>query len=66
MHNTLPQVVKASTFYYKNKNIFTRIIAHLHILTISYNDTKLTSAAALRADKSNSPPHYDYVIGLTN
>ena len=65
MHDTLPQVVKASALYYKNKNIFTRI-TYLHILTISYSDVKLTSAAALRVDKSNSPPHYDYVIGSTN
>ena len=66
MHDTLPQVVKASALSYKNKNIFTRI-TYLHILTISYNDVKLTSAATLRVDKSNSPPpHYDYVIGLTN
>ena len=54
-HDTLPQVVKASALYYKNKNIFTRI-TYLHILTISYNDAKLTSAAALRVDKLNSPP----------
>ena len=27
-HDTLPQVVKASTLYYKNKNIFTRIAAY--------------------------------------
>ena len=27
-HDTLPQVVKASTLYYKNKNIFTRITAY--------------------------------------
>ena len=26
-HDTLPQVVKASTLYYKNKNVFTRITA---------------------------------------
>ena len=65
-HDTLPKVVKASVLYYKNKNIFTRITAYLHILTISYDDVKLTSAAALRVDKSNSPLHYDYVIGLTN
>ena len=65
-HDTLPQAVKASTLYYKKKkNIFTRI-TYLHILTISYSDVKLTSATALRADKSNSPPHYDYVIGLVN
>ena len=56
MHDTLPQVVKASALYYKNKNIFTRITAYLHILTISYDDAKLTSAAVLRADKLNSPP----------
>ena len=55
MHDTLPQVVKASTLYYKNKNIFTRI-TYLHILTISCNDAKLTSAATLRLDKLNSPP----------
>ena len=55
-HDTLPQVIKASVLYYKNKNIFTRITAYLHILTISYNDAKLTSAATLRVDKSNSPP----------
>ena len=48
-HDTLPQAVKASTLYYKKKT-------YLHILTISYSDAKLTSAAALRADKSNSPP----------
>ena len=54
-HDTLPQAVKVSTLYYKNKNIFTRI-TYLHVLTISYSDAKLTSAAALRADKSNSPP----------
>ena len=64
-HDTLPQAVKVSALYYKNKNIFTRI-TYLHILTISYSDVKLTSAATLRVDKSNSPPHYDYVIGLTN
>ena len=55
MHYTLPQAVKASMLYYKNKNIFTRI-TYLHILTISYSDAKLTSAASLRADKLNSPP----------
>ena len=55
MHDTLPQVVKASMLYYKNKNIFTRI-TYLHILTISCNDAKLTSAATLRLDKLNSPP----------
>ena len=65
MHDTLPQVIKASMLYYKNKNIFTRITACLHLLTISYGDVKLTSATALRVDKSN-PPHHDYVIGLTN
>ena len=27
-HDTLPQVVKASVLYYKNKNIFTRITAY--------------------------------------
>ena len=64
MHDTLPQVVKASVLYYKSKNIFTRI-TYLHILTIIYSDAKLTSATALRVDKSN-PPHYDYMIGLTN
>ena len=64
MHDTLPQVIKVSMLYYKNKNIFTRI-TYLHILTISYNDANLTSATALRADKLNSP-HYNYVIGLTN
>ena len=52
-HDTLPQVVKASVLYYKNKNIFTRI-TYLHILTISYNDAKLTSATTLRVDKLNS------------
>ena len=50
-HDTLPQVVKASILYYKNKNIFT-------IIT-----DKLTSTAALRVDKSKKPPPYDYVIG---
>ena len=64
-HDTLPQVVKASALYYKNKNIFTRI-TYLHILTIIYSDAKLTSATTLRADKSNPSSHYDYVIGLTN
>ena len=54
MHDTLPQVIKASALYYKS--IFTRITAYLHILTISYNDAKLTSAATLRVDKSNYPP----------
>ena len=49
-HDTLPQVVKASALYYKNKNIFTRITAYLHLLTISYGEVKLTSATALRAD----------------
>ena len=34
-HDTLPQVVKASTLYYKNKNVFTGITAYLHLLTIS-------------------------------
>ena len=58
MHDTLPQVIKASMLYYKNKNIFTRITAYLHLLTISYGDVKLTSATALRVDKSN-PPHHD-------
>ena len=62
MHDTLPQVVKASMLYYKNKNIFTRITANLHLLTISYGEVNLTSDAALRADKLNLP-HYDYVIG---
>ena len=61
-HDTLPQVVKASVLYYKNKNIFTRITAYLHLLTISYSEVKLTSAATLRVDKLN-PPHYDYMIG---
>ena len=61
-HDTLPQVVKVSVLYYKNKNIFTRITAYLHLLTIDYGEVKLTSATALRVDKSNSP-HYDYVIG---
>ena len=65
MHDTLPQVSKESALYYKNKNILTRI-TYLHILTIIYSDAKLTSATTLRADKSNPPPHYDYVIGLTN
>ena len=65
MHDTLPQAIKASVLYYK-KNIFTRI-TYLHILTISHSDAKLTSAATLRANKLNSPPpHYDYMIGLTN
>ena len=63
MHDTLPQVVKASALYYKNKNIFTRITAYLHLLTISYGEVKLTSATTLRVDKLNPPPHYDYVIG---
>ena len=62
-HDTLPQVVKASVLYYKNKNILTRITAYLHSSTINYSEVKLTSAAALRVDKSNPPPHYDYVIG---
>ena len=61
-HDTLPQVVKASTLYYKNKNLFTRITAYLHLSTINYGEVKLTSATALRVDKSN-PPQYDYVIG---
>ena len=39
-HDTLPQVVKASALYYKNKNICTS------------NHSQLTSAATLRADKS--------------
>ena len=55
-HDTLPQVVKASTLYYKNKNIFTRITAYLHLLTISYSEVKLTSATALRVDKLNLLP----------
>ena len=53
-HDTLPQVIKVSALYYKS--IFTRITAYLHILTISYNDAKLTSATTLRADKSTPPP----------
>ena len=28
MHDTLPQVIKVSALYYKNKNIFTRITAY--------------------------------------
>ena len=63
MHDTLPQAVKASMLYYKN--IFT-IITYLHILIINYSDVKLTSAVTLRVNKLNSPPHYDYVIGLAN
>ena len=55
MHDTLSQVLKASALYYKNKNIFTRITAYLHLLTIGYDEVKLTSAAALRVDKSNPP-----------
>ena len=55
-HDTLPQVVKASALYYKNKNIFTRITAYLHSSTINYVEVKLTSAATLRVDKSNPPP----------
>ena len=55
-HDTLPQVIKASVLYYKNKNIFTRITAYLHILTISYDDVKLTSATTLRVNKLNCPP----------
>ena len=54
-HDALPQVIKASALYYKNKNIFTRITAYLHLLTISYSEVKLTSAATLRVDKSNPP-----------
>ena len=38
-HDTLPQVVKASALYYKNKNICTRITVKI-------------STATLRADKS--------------
>ena len=62
-HDTLPQVVKASVLYYKNKNIFTRITAYLHSSTINYGEVKLTSATTLRVDKLNPPPHYDYMIG---
>ena len=40
MHDTLPQVIKVSTLYYKSKNICTS------------NHSQLTSAAALRVDKS--------------
>ena len=58
-----PRSLKRPCFI--TKDIFTKITAYLHLLTISYSDVKLTSAVALRADKSN-PPHYDYVIGLTN
>ena len=56
MHDTLLQVIKVSALYYKNKNIFTRITAYLHLLTFSYGDVKLTSAATLRADKLDLPP----------
>ena len=55
-HDTLLQVIKASMLYYKNKNIFTRITAYLHLSTINYSEVKLTSATALRADKSNPRP----------
>ena len=61
-HDTLLQVVKASTLYYKNKK---HIYKNHSILTIIYSDAKSTSATALRADKLN-PPYYDYVIGLIN
>ena len=60
-----PRPLKRSRFITKIKNIFTRI-TYLNILTISYNDVKLTSATALREEKLNSLPHYDYVIGLAN
>ena len=61
-HDTLPRSLKQPHFIIKIKNIFTRITAYLHLLTISYDKVKLTNGAALRADKSNAP-HYDYVIG---
>ena len=54
-HDTLPRSLKQLCFIIKIKNIFTRITAYLHLLTISYDKVKLTSAAALRADKSNPP-----------
>ena len=54
-HDTLPQVIKASSLYYKNKNIFTRITAYLHLSTINYGEVKLTSAATLTANKLNPP-----------
>ena len=54
-HDTLPQVIKASTLYYKNKKKITRITAYLHLSTINYGEVKLTSAATLRADKLNPP-----------
>ena len=45
-HDTLPQVIKASVLYYKNKNIFTTY----NIFTIITDE--LTSTATLRVDKS--------------
>ena len=59
MHDTLLQAIKASMLYYW-KHIYNN-----HIVTIIDSNAKLTSAIALRANKSN-PPHYNYVIGLTN
>ena len=58
-HDTLPQVVKVSALYYKDKK---HIYKNHSRLTSIYSDAKSTNAAALRVDKSN-PPHYDYVIG---
>ena len=55
-HDTLPQVVKASILYYKNKKyIYKNHSIFLHLSTINYGVVKSTSAATLRADKSNPP-----------
>ena len=56
-HDTLPQVAKASALYYKNKKyIYKNHSIFVHLSTINYGEVKLTSAATLRADKSNPPP----------
>ena len=55
-HDTLPQVIKASALYYKNKKyIYKNHSIFVHLSTINYGEAELTSAAALRADKSNPP-----------
>ena len=55
-HDTLPQVIKASVLYYKNKKyIYKNHSIFLHLSTINYGEVKLTSATALRADKLNPP-----------
>ena len=56
-HDTLPQVVKASVLYYKNKKyIYQNHSIFLHLSTINYGEVKLTSATTLRVDKLKPPP----------